>query len=224
MIKLSRSKIELFTDCPRCFWLDVNKGIKRPPSFPYTINNAIDRLLKEQFDACRDNGTTHPIIKKYGIDARPYITNKLSDWRDNFKGVQYHYEKTDFLLFGAIDDVWEDNEGRLIVVDFKATGSNEYKIYDSYKRQMAFYQGLLRGEGYRVSETGYLLFAKVNKGGGFDDGKLAFDLYLEPCTGFSGWVVEVLPEVRKTLDGTIPPSKQECPYCQFAVSQNKIVN
>ena len=48
MIKLSRSKIDLYLECPRCFWLDLKKGIKRPQPAPYTINSAIDLLLKKR--------------------------------------------------------------------------------------------------------------------------------------------------------------------------------
>ena len=38
--QLSRSKIELFIACPRCFWLDVARGIPRPSGPPFTLNNA----------------------------------------------------------------------------------------------------------------------------------------------------------------------------------------
>lgn len=162
MIKISRSKLELFLDCPRCFWLDVKKGIKRPPSFPYTINSAIDALLKQEFDVHREDGTAHYLIKKYNINAIPYKCKEINTWRHNFTGIQFHHKLTDFLVFGAVDDVWVNPEKELIVVDYKATGANEYKIYDSYKRQMEVYQWLLTQNGYYVSKTGYFLFAKVN--------------------------------------------------------------
>ena len=50
MIKISRSKIDLFLECPRCFYLDVVKKIKRPPGFPFNLNNAVDMLLKKEFN------------------------------------------------------------------------------------------------------------------------------------------------------------------------------
>ena len=43
---LSRSKVELFVDCPRCFYLDRRSGIARPPGFPFNLNSAVDALLK----------------------------------------------------------------------------------------------------------------------------------------------------------------------------------
>jgi len=221
MIKLSRTKIELSLDCPRCFWLDMNKGIKRPPPAPYTINLAIDGLLKQEFDICRENGTAHYIINKYNINAIPYKCDEINKWRLNFTGIQFHHKPTDFLVFGAVDDVWVNPEGELIVVDYKATGAKEYKIYDSYKRQMEVYQWLLLQNGYKVSKTGYFLFAKVNKEGGFEGGKLSFDLAIEPLEGDSSWVEEAILDARKLIDGTIPELKSECLYCQFIKDSNQ---
>ena len=58
--RISRSKIELFTECPRCFWLETVKGIKRPNTPPFLINSAIDQLLKREFDTYRKKGEQHP--------------------------------------------------------------------------------------------------------------------------------------------------------------------
>jgi len=167
MTKLSRSKIELSLECPRCFWLDMKQGIKRPPPMPYTINNAVDYLLKQEFDIHREKGTPHPVMKKHKIDAVPYSHEKINTWRHNFTGVQFHHKPTDFLVYGAVDDIWVNPEGELMVVDYKATGANQHRIYDSYKRQMEIYQWLLRQNGFNVSPVGYFVFAKVNKAGGF---------------------------------------------------------
>lgn len=215
MIKVSRSKIELFLDCPRCFWLEVKKGIKRPPSFPYTINSAIDGLLKQEFDVHREDGTAHYLIKKYNIKAIPYKCKEIDTWRQNFTGIQFHHKPTDFLVFGAVDDVWVNPAEELIVVDYKATGANQYQIYPEYKRQMEVYQWLLLQNKYRVSKTGYFLFAKVNKNNGFAGGRLSFDLALESLEGDSSWVEDAILNAKKTLNSSIPGSAPECPYCKF---------
>ncbi len=218
MVKLSRSKLELFLDCPRCFWLDMKKGVKRPPPAPYTINTAIDGLLKQEFDAHRENGTAHYLIKKFNIDAIPYKCDKIDEWRHNFTGVQFHHKNTGFLVFGAVDDVWINPAGELIVVDYKATGANQHQIYPQYKRQMEVYQWLLLQNGNKVSKIGYFLFAQVNKSSGFAEGKLSFDLTIEPLEGDSSWVESKLFSARKALDTIIPDHSSECPYCQFSRS------
>lgn len=216
MTKLSRSKLELFLDCPRCFWLDMNKGVKRPPPAPYTINSSIDALLKQEFDAHRENGTAHYLIKKYNIEAIPYKCEQIDAWRHNFTGIQFKHKPTDFLVFGAVDDIWVNPQGELIVVDYKSTGAKEYKIYDAYRRQMEVYQWLLAQNGYKVSGIGYFLFAKVNKSSGFAEGKLSFDLFIEPLKGDIRWIENSLFDARKALDGEIPAPKQGCLYCQFS--------
>lgn len=216
MTKLSRSKIELFLQCPRCFWLDVKKGVKRPPPAPYTINNAIDWLFKQEFDRHRDDGTRHPIIEKNKIDAVPFKHEDMAKWKHNFTGVRYEHEPSGFLVFGAVDDVWVNPQGELIVVDYKATGAKEHKIYDSYGRQMEIYQWLLRQNGFSVSPTAYFVFARVNKGSGFEETKLSFDIFVEPYRGDDAWIPGALIEAKKVYDMESPPEAHpECEYCLY---------
>jgi len=119
--KLSRSKIDLFLECPRCFYYDRLLGVGRPPGYPFALNSAVDALLKQEFDIHRARGTKHPLIEKYGIDAQPVVHEDLDKWRNNFTGVQYLHEPTNLLIFGAIDDLWQNSKGEYIVVDYKAT-------------------------------------------------------------------------------------------------------
>ena len=123
--KVSRSKIELFMECPRCFYIDRRLGTGRPPGFPFNINSAVDSLLKKEFDEHRVNGTRHPLLETYGVNAVPAPRAEMDDWRNNFKGVQYLHEDTNLLVFGAIDDLWQDEDEGYIVVDYKATAKKE---------------------------------------------------------------------------------------------------
>jgi hypothetical protein len=75
--KISRSKIDLFIECPRCFYLDRRLGVGRPPGFPFSLNSAVDALLKQEFDAYRAKGEAHPLQKTYGIDAIPIPHDEL---------------------------------------------------------------------------------------------------------------------------------------------------
>lgn len=77
--KLSRSKIDLFKECPRCFYIDNRLGVKRVPGFPFSINSAVDYLLKQEFDSYRVKNEQHPLQKEYGIDARPMSHKELDE-------------------------------------------------------------------------------------------------------------------------------------------------
>lgn len=216
MTKLSRSKIELFLECPRCFWLETRGVVKRPSPAPYTINNAIDYLLKKEFDEYREGDLEHHLIKKYNIDAKPYDCEEFDKWRHNFTGIQFNHPESGFLIFGAVDDIWINKKGELIVVDYKATGAKEHKIYDSYQRQMEVYQWLLSKNGHKVSKTGYFLFAKVNKENGFGDGKLKFDLIIEAVEGNSSWIDKTIMKAKECNENEKAPDYSEnCDYCRF---------
>ncbi len=233
MKKISRSKIDLFLECPRCFWLDMKHGVKRPQPAPYTINSAIDWLLKQEFDRYRKAGEPHPIMLRAGIEAVPYAAPEMDKWRHNFTGVQYNHEPTGFLVTGAVDDVWVNRDKELIVVDYKATGANEHKIHKSYPRQMEIYQWLLRQNNYAVAPVGYFVFARVNKADSFGHdgqnagrvGLLPFDIFVEPLEGDDSWIPGALAGARETLDSDLPPSHgPECEYCKYRLGSSGVLD
>jgi len=229
--KLSRSRIELYMQCPRCFYLDRRLGVERPPSFPYTLNNAVDMLLKKEFDLLRRSGEAHPLMKKYGIDAVPAEHDMLDQWRTNFKGVQTLHESTNLLIFGAIDDLWKNSRNEYIVVDYKSTAKNEEIIaldkdwQDGYKRQMEIYQWLLRRNGLDVSNTGYFVYCNGNTRLEKFNGKLEFDLTLIPYEGHDEWVEGVINDIHKCLKGdSIPGSGEGCDFCSYRDAVSDAVN
>jgi hypothetical protein len=219
--KLSRSKIELLFDCPRCFWLYAGHGISRPFGAPFTINNAVDFLLKKEFDEHRKNGTAHHLIEEAGIDAVPFMHEDIDRWRTNFTGIQYEDTEHDFLVFGAVDDIWVDPQGNLMVVDYKASGAKEGELYDSYKRQMEIYQWLLRKNGFKVNNRGYFVYCRVNKDNGFAHGNLSFNIKVQAYDGDDSWVDGKIGEARKILDGECPESSENCHYCKYLTETSK---
>jgi CRISPR/Cas system-associated exonuclease Cas4 (RecB family) len=219
---LSRSKIDLFLECPRCFYFDNKLGTKRPPGYPFNLNRAVDELLKKEFDILREKGETHKLIEEYGIDARPVAHEKLNEWRDNFKGVRYKYKPTGFTISGAIDDLWINSKGEYIVVDYKATSKNEEitKLdkdwQNSYKKQIEVYQWLLRQNGFKVSDIGYFVYCNGRTDVDKFDGQLEFDIRLIPYEGNDAWIEDVLTKIYKTLESNeIPDSGLDCDFCAY---------
>jgi len=219
--KISRSGLEFFLECPRCFYLDRRLGVKRPSGPPFTLNSAVDALLKKEFDIHRRKNEPHGLMKKFGIDAIPFTHEDLDKWRANFTGVQYLHQPTNLLITGAVDDVWINPQKELIVVDYKATAkSGEITLDDEwkagYKRQMEIYQWLLRANGFKVNKTGYFVYANGRKDLDVFDGKLEFDLQLLPYTGDDSWVEGLIFEIKRCLDSSkIPNSGKECEYCTY---------
>ncbi|NGX51909.1 MAG: hypothetical protein KR126chlam5_00198 [Candidatus Anoxychlamydiales bacterium] len=232
---LSRSKIDLFLKCPRCFYLDRKIGISQPSGPQFSLNMAVDALLKKEFDIHRKNKTLHPFQMKNNIDAIPFDHSDIERWRFNKQGIRYLHEKTNFEIFGAIDDVWMLPNGELIIVDYKAKASKDdpstflipktkkngkidvqelYKI--GYKRQIEIYQWLFRKNGFKVSNTSYFIFANAQKDkDGFYD-KLDFKKHLIAYEGNDDWVEATLIAIHKCLSkDTLPEASEDCEYCKY---------
>lgn len=226
--RLSRTKIESFVQCPRCFYMDRRLGISQPPGFPFTLNAAVDALLKAEFDIHRANGTPHPLMKAYGIEAVPFRHEKMNEWRENFKGVEYFHEPTQLRIFGAVDDIWVAPNGDLMVVDYKATSTTSEITLDaeyrqSYKRQMEIYQWLLRRNGFSVSDIGYFVYANGKRDREAFDGKLEFDIQIIPYEGNDAWVEKTIMDAHAILQGaTIPDSNPECQYCRYRLQARAV--
>ena len=58
---ISRSKIDLFINCPRCFYLDRKLGLAQPSMPGWPLNSAIDYLLKQEFDYYRKLQLPHQL-------------------------------------------------------------------------------------------------------------------------------------------------------------------
>ncbi len=219
--RLSRSKIDLFLNCPKCFYLDRKLGVTQPPSFPFSLNSAVDKLLKKEFDIHRAKGNPHPLMKSYGIDAVPYSNDKIDLWRDPFKGISYHHSDTNFIVFGGIDDVWVNPYGELHIVDYKSTAKEGEVNLDSewqiaYKRQMETYQWLFARNDFKVSKTGYFVYANCALDREAFDGKLEFRVKIIPYEGNFDWVEDVLVAAKNCLDSDkMPEENPECDFCMY---------
>lgn len=219
--KLSRSKIQDFLDCPRCFYLDRKCGTGKPGSLPFTLNSAVDGLLKSEFDDYRQRSNPHPLMIEHGIDAIPFAHSELNEWRMNFKGIQVLHEPTNFIVTGAVDDIWINRSGELIVVDYKATSTTKEITLDeeyrkSYKNQMEIYQWLLRKRGFKVSDTGYFVYCNGDASKERFEGKLEFKISMISYVGNNSWVERTLFDIRSCLEGEqFPPAKGSCSFCSY---------
>ncbi len=220
--RLSRSKIGLFLECPRCFYIDNKLGTARPPGYPFNLNSAVDALLKKEFDIHRAAKSKHPLMEQYGVDATPFSHADLPVWRENFKGIEHVHAKTGFTVSGAVDDVWVNPTGELHIVDYKATSKDE-KIealdkdwHDGYKQQMEVYQWLFRQNGFKVSDMGYFVYANAGKDKKAFDGVLEFEVTLVPHKGDASWVEGALLSIKKCLESdALPAAGEGCDYCVY---------
>jgi CRISPR/Cas system-associated exonuclease Cas4 (RecB family) len=228
--KLSRSKVDNFVSCKRCFYIDRRLGVGHPPGFPFNINSAVDELLKKEFDHYREIGTPHPYMESVDRNLIPFKHEKLDEWRENFKGVQYHHEKTNLIFTGAVDDLWLDTDtNEIVVVDYKATSKNSEVTIDAdwqqgYRRQMDFYQWLLRKNGLEVSDVGYFVYCNGDMQRPEFDSKVHFKISVLEYKGNEHWIEETIFQIKELLDQDIVPDySEDCDYCTYILDIDTVV-
>lgn len=228
---ISRSKIDLFLECPQCFYLDRKLGISRPDMPGWSLNSAVDKLLKNEFDGFRDQRKPHNLMALYNINAIPFWHQDLHIWRDDINkkiGASIFHKKTNLNICGIIDDIWQNTKTpELHIVDYKSTSANgevsldgEYK--EGYKRQMAIYQWIFKKMGFKISNIGYFVYANGIKSDGktFDD-KLEFKTSIIPYNADDSWVEPAILNLKKCLNSNeIPESNPDCKYCGY----RKLIN
>jgi len=212
-VQLSPNSLNLYLECPHCFWLDKKMGIKRPPPYPYALNAAVDALLKEEFDTYRQRGEAHPMIADKKIPARLFSNQALlNQWRDNFAGIRHYDRELNATLFGAVDDILEFEGGALAPLDYKSTGSKVANIYDRFQLQLDAYTFLLEKNGYKTPRKGYLAFYVVDKSRGFVD-RLPFRKEIVQIETNPSDIYEIFKDAILLLKTDNPPVHS--PDCLF---------
>ena len=224
LIKLSRSTVERYLNCPRCCVLEKNYKIK-PPSLPFTLNIAVDNLCKNEFDYYRAIQKPHPLFIQNKIDAVPFKHKDIDIWRDNFRGLRYKSKSLNYDFGGAIDDVWQKNNGDLIVADIKATSRNifdwdetfnKYEYPKAYKRQLEMYQWLLQKNGFKVSKDAFIIYFNGRKNEKFFKNTLSFDSHVIKLTCSTDWVEQAIIDTVQLLKSkTFPKPSPKCEQCTY---------
>lgn len=228
---LSRTAIEQFVRCPRCFYLQRKMGLRPPAMVPLTLAVATDALLKNEFDSVRRSKAGHPLWIREKLNVRAFDHPEIDIWRNNFKGLRVPFPETNYEIFGAVDDIWINQETReLHIVDYKSTSkagepSLDGVFGDGYKRQMEIYQWLFRRAGFKVSSGGYFLYVNASKTNIFYDanlkGSMHFDTKIIAYHGEDSWVPKVIKDAILCLEEmNLPRHSAECDNCRYFIARN----
>ena len=225
--KLSRSGIDSFIKCQRCFYLNKVGNIKDIGMPGFSLNSAHDELMKKELDIYREKAEAHPYMESLNKNLIPFQHEKMEEWRNNFKGIAYHHKKTDLIITGAIDDVWIDTDtNELVIVEYKSTSTqSEIDLNDGtpwkeqYKRQIDIYQWLFRMNGFEVSDDSVFLYSNGIKTAEKFNDVMNFKTYVLEYKGSTDWVEPKIIEIKKVLDQTsIPSLNEECETCSYVES------
>ena len=216
--QVSPTKLNILNACPRCFWLQEVKKIKRPSTpFP-TILMKMDKLTKEVFDRARMKGEWFS-DNEGGTGILYPDLEKLNKWRNWRQGLQAEFPDIGIKLIGALDDVVVV-DGKHCPLDYKTRGyaprtdGSEY-----YQSQLDLYSLLLESNGYETSGYGYLVYVYLISMERLDSAVFTTQTFKIECSIDNAKKLLVKASEILNMD-TSPEPSPECSYCGYVDKLN----
>ena len=220
-IKLSPSALNLFLDCPRCFWYEKVKAIKRPRGIFPSLPSGMDRVIKTYFDKYRAKKSLPPELNQEEFEGIRLFGDQfqLEKWRSWRTGLVYR--SRDALLSGALDDLLV-KDGKYIPFDYKTKGSVT-TLEDAvryYQNQLDCYALMLEGNEMETAGFGYLIYFSPKAAG--EKGAFSFEIQTLKIPTDPSRAQTRLHEAVNLIKGDEPNGRFQCEYCAWLTKRASI--
>ncbi|GIW65536.1 MAG: hypothetical protein KatS3mg094_055 [Candidatus Parcubacteria bacterium] len=213
-IYLSPSKLNLFLNCPLCFWLSEVEKVHRPEGISSTLPRGMDLLIKKYFDKYRALGKLPPEIEG---KVRGKLINEsiLKKWRTTHKYSEpfYYNERLDAVLFGGLDECLVDDE-YYIPTDYKTYGFElKENSHSFHQLQLDAYTLMLQANGYKHLNLAYLIYYIPQEIK--ENGVIKFKVEVVEVKTNPENAKMIFESAINLLRGPKPKSHSECEYCSW---------
>ena len=211
VIKLSPSSLNLFIECPRCFWLYVNRGIQRPRIPVATITTGLDRVIKDYFNLYRQKNILPPLLKGK-------VPGRLIAKIPNKGWLEYVDTKENARLGGYLDECVDLGDNFYAVLDHKTRGRAPDEVHRAYQLQMDVYTFLLEKNRFPTKKTAYIVYyfpLKVNENNDF-----LFEALVKEIKTSPEEAKEVFYQAIKVLKSPVPKINDTCEFCKWIKTQD----
>ena len=215
LYKLSPSQLTFAWDeCPRCFYLDVVLGIKRPATAFPKVFSRIDSLMKHLF-MDKPTSAISPGLPPGRVAMQGKWINSAPIRFDGIEASCY--------LKGAFDSVLAFEDGTYAVIDFKTSSPSSAHVA-FYGRQLSAYAYALEHPGEKglavspISKLGLLYLDPVDIEHGSDHkriiygGEVTWQEILKDEAGFLDFIKGVLTLLSQPEP---PPAPETCGFCAY---------
>lgn len=210
-LKLSPSSLNLFLECPRCFWLYLNKGLKRPSIPVATITLGLDKVVKEYFNLFRTKDTLPPLL----IGKVP---GKLMRNLPNKGWLEFIDQKLQVKLGGYLDDCLDLGDNFYAALDHKTRGSQPESTHKAHQFQMDAYTFLLEQNGFATKQKAYLVYyipKAIASGNAID-----FEIFVSEIKTAPLRAKEIFYAAINLLKKPIPLPHKDCEFCRWTNTLN----
>lgn len=153
-IRLSKSQLDKFVDCPRCFWLGQRHKLKQPDMISSKVWKGVERVTIAHYDAHRQAKT-----QPENLHARvPAGAIPLQRDAEGMKALRYWgkglpFKVDNILVTTALDDMleWADGDTRrFAVIDYKSKSklTDEEQTSSMYQNQADVFDLAANVNGY----------------------------------------------------------------------------
>jgi hypothetical protein len=212
-IKLSPSSLNLYLECPRCFWLHQNRGIKRPSGIFPSLPGGMDGILKVYFNEYRGTGTLPPIIEG---KVQGDLMNSLP------ASLFYKDETNQAVLWGKLDDALDFGDGTFAPLDHKTRGyPPKDEILAPYQLQMDVYDLLMQANAMLTKNLAYLVYYYPTTGQLHND--FPFEVVVKEVKSNPERAKRVFEGALDLLrNDEMPVASKTCAYCGWANAMNNL--
>ncbi len=210
-IKLSPSSLNLFLECPRCFWLYLNKDIKRPGPPVATIATGLDRVVKDYLNLCRGKNIL-PSFLEGKIPGKLMVDFPKKGWFD------FTDAKLNSRLGGYLDECIKLNDNHYAVLDHKTRGSAPQGVHKAYQLQMDVYTFLLEANQYPTKRLAYIVYyipKRIVSGSDFQ-----FEVLIKEVNTDPKRAQDVFYKAIEALRSDIPAAGNDCEFCKWTTTIN----
>ena len=218
-IRLSPSQLNLFLECPRCFWFHQNQDRHRPAGIFPSLPSGMDNVIKVYFDRYRLKGKLPPAIQEKVVGSLLPDLEVMTKWRNWRTGLNYKDKKTGAVLIGALDDCLV-HEGKYIPLDYKTRGYDPKEGGESfYQNQLNCYEFLLQANDFNTAGYAYLVYyvpKEVDEGG-----MVRFEITPKKVATDPEEAIKVFENAVATLQGPVPEGHANCEYCAYVIANGE---
>lgn len=215
-IKLSPSQLNLFLECPRCFWLHQNQDFHRPAGIFPSLPSGMDNVIKVYFDKYRAKGKLPPEIEGRVVGTLLPDASVMEKWRSWRTGLNYKDKETGAMMIGALDDCLV-HDRKYIPLDYKTRGFDPKDGGESfYQNQLNCYEFLLQANDFDTAGYAYLAYyvpKEVSEGG-----LVRFEITPKKVVTDPEKALEVFKNAVATLLGPMPDRHSGCEYCAYIIA------
>lgn len=224
MLKLSPSSLNVYLECPRCFWLRFVKGIKRPEGPASTLPSGVDYTLKNHYDSWRAEGLPPELESFLKGKARLLRDQALAN---EMRRIGYGVSLGQDVWFGgALDDALELGDGAIVPLDNKSKGFPPYDPHWTHVAQMSGYTLILQEKGLKTRPIAYLAHWFLDHKHMVPENPLKFRIRVDAVKTDPERIRAKIFEAAAALEGPMPEpgsksgrfGTEACAFCAYGTS------